>query len=210
MSNYFFDEYQKKIFQYQYKFYLLGTEEPSMYIRTLEQFLVYRYWAETEEFDSAIVESIGDFPNQRQKTFSVTLNLLQPEQYITKELEKLKKQIINEAIIVQKHEAKMRSDSEGSEFMNTPPAIWKFLKKQDINPEKAQQTFDNWDRILTVYKLHKEGIKPKGILQQANKFFTHLSTESNNSSQYRRIREDIKEAEKLIESTIKGTFPITD
>ena len=210
MSNYFFDEYQKKIFQYRYKFFLLGTEKPSIYIRTLNQFLDYRYWAEAETFDPSIVESIGDFPNQRQKTFSLTLNMLQPKQYLIEEIEKLKEQIINEARTAKKEELKTRCELEGSEYFKAPPAHWDFLKNQDIDPEKAKQTFAEWDRILEVYKLHKMGDKSKTILDKAEKFFSHLSEDSNNSNKFRRIRMDIEEAERLIESTISGTFPLTE
>ena len=210
MNNYFFNEYQKKMFVYCYKFFLLGEKKYSKQAGWTHKLLSYRYWAETDTFHPSITEDIGAFPNQRQETFSITLNLLLPEPYLAEEIEKLKKQVSQEARAAKEEELKIRCKREGSEYLKTPPAHWEFYKKQDINPEKAQQTFHNWDRIITVYKLNKEGIKPKGILQQANKFFTHLSEELNNANQYRRIREDIKEAEKLIESTIKGTFPITD
>ena len=210
MSNYFFDDYQKKIFQYRYKFYLLGTEKPSMYKRTNHQFLDYRYWAKTETFHSSIIEDIGDFPNQKQKTFSVTLNLLQPEQYLIEKIEKFKSKVINEAITAKEEESKMRRESEDSAYLNTPPAHWEFFKKQDSDPEKAKQTFAEWDRILEVYKFHKMGDKPKVILDKAEKFFSHLSEDSNNSNKFRRIRMDIEEAKRLIESTISGSFPLTE
>jgi hypothetical protein len=211
MDKDYFDKYQKKMFLYRYKFFLLGRTKDEFRKRwTSAKFLTYRYWAETEEFDQYIVEEIGEFPNQREKSYTITLNLLLPEAYLVEEINKFKEQVLIDARIAKKDELKTRCESGHREFLNNPPGVWEFYKKQDIDEEKAQQTFGAWDRILTVYELHQAGKDHKEILAQEADRFSHLSSESNNANKSRRIREDIKAAEKLIESAYKGTFPITD
>jgi hypothetical protein len=205
-----FDKYQKQIFKYHYKFILLGREEYSKKGFSTRKWLTYRYWGETDTFDKSIVEDIGPFPNKRKKTFSKTLNLLQPEQYLLEEIENLKAKILNEARVAKEEENKRRLKLEGAAFHESPPAYWEFYKSQDFLPEKAEQTIAEWKRIHKVYELHKAGKRPKEILAQEADLFSHLSSEYNNASKYKRISKDLSLAKKLIKSAINDTFPLID
>lgn len=210
MSSYFYNDYQKKIFQYRYKFFLLAPEKVGTTNKDVYMGLAYRYWAETETFDPSIVEDIGEFPNYQNKSFTISFNLLSPEPYLSAEIEKFKAQILQEAREAKVNESKARCSLKKSALLTTPPAYWEFQRKQDIDPNKAQLTFDYWDHILEVYKLRLDGLEPTDILEKAEHLFSHLSSEGNNANKFRRIRQDIENAKKLIESALKGTFPVTD
>lgn len=187
-----FRDYYRQFCKYKYEFYSrLDNFDP-------ERLEDYRIEAETlEGFNDANEASNKKFP---QLTFTFKLNTLKPYDLSLKDLEHFNASVI----------ACMESFYHTSKRHNLSyhADVLRDHKGRMTDREHPSNIFDRWERYLKAYDLSKKGGKKLAAIAEETKDIgkksRYFHDEINAASA---ANKDIAEAERLIISASKGTFP---
>lgn len=208
MEERIFDQYRKKVFQYRYKFFLLGIGRKGTFGQHTHKGLEYRFRAEKELFHPSITEDMPDKVGEIFEEFVFKIDALMPEQHIKDALDDFKKAVLRDCQKIKSNEILRRANLRGSQILSQPPSVWDFVKKQDSDPEHAEKTFCEWDRILKAYEFTSIGKTKTDIIDRLMP--EQYLPESDQPNRMAKLNTDLKKAKRLIESALNGTFPVLD
>jgi hypothetical protein len=199
-----FRDYREKVYQYRYKFFLLAVGGDGSFGMHQLKGLEYRFRAEKKTPDLGVVEEGIDTVGEIMMVFPFKIDVLLPEAAIKWELDNYVKHVVSTCKEIKDDEVLRRANLSSDQIFKSPPGIWDFKKKVDSDPESAEKTFREWDRLLEAYRLSQEGKTPSEILGLM--FDTYLPY-SDQPNRIRKLKNDLEKAQKLADSALHGSFP---